>query len=322
MQMLPIELVHLARTRHGVVAARELRQHGFDRSKAFRVARSGVLVRLFPETYAVASLVDPFTRAAAIQLRYPDLILERRAAAAVWGLDGFRPPPGSGEPMPLDLVRADGRRCRSLPARAAWVPPNEIVTHLGFRVTSASWTVADLSAAPGITPDLIELAIESAIRSGLTTDDAVRVLADSYGPRLRILQVALSRRHPGTPATESYAETRFLQEVVRPLGLEDPERQVPIFVAGRPEPYRADFVFRRRSGALDVEIDGLAWHGRDSDRDDRMRDHYLRVAGIQTLRLEADRVDRKPNSARAALRRELDLLELRHVPEDLRSADA
>jgi very-short-patch-repair endonuclease len=182
--------------------------------------------------------------------------------------------------------------------------------------------VADLSAAPGVTPDLIELAIESAIRSGLTTDDAVRVLADSYGPRLRILQVALSRRHPGTPATESYAETRFLQEVVRPLGLEDPERQVPIFVAGRPEPYRADFVFRRRSGALDVEIDGLAWHGRDSDRDDRMRDHYLRVAGIQTLRLEADRVDRKPNSARAALRRELDLLELRHVPEDLRSAEA
>jgi hypothetical protein len=53
-----------------------------------------------------------------------------------------------------------------------------------------------------------------------------------------------------------------------------------------------------------------------------MRDHYLRVAGIQTLRLEADRVDRKPNSARAALRRELDLLELRHVPEDLRSAEA
>jgi very-short-patch-repair endonuclease len=96
--------------------------------------------------------------------------------------------------------------------------------------------------------------------------------------------------------------------VARPLGLEDPERQVPVPITGRPEPYRVDFLFRRQRGELAVEIDGAAWHGPAAPRDDHMRDHHLRMAGVHALHIDADRLERKPSTARTALRRELALL--------------
>jgi very-short-patch-repair endonuclease len=311
MRSLDPELLALARTRHGVLSAADLRSRGLDASRVFRAERSHLLTRVAVQTYAIPSMVDPFTVAAAIQLRHPRLILERRTAAAVWGLDGLRPPPGSVAPLPLDLVHTDRVRTRTtrFASRRAPIPDDEITTHDGFRLTSVPWTLSDLGAVVDITVDLLELALESALRLGLTTDAALRTFVAARGAARSLLHAALVRRRPDVVPTESYAETRFLQTVVRPLALEDPERQVRISVAGRPEPYRADFLFQRPFGCLDVEIDGAAWHGPGSARADAMRDHYLRLAGVQTLHLEADRVDRKPHGAQAALKRELALLE-------------
>ncbi len=156
-------LLTLARSRHGVIGAAEMAQLGLDRTRVSRAATAHLLGRVGPQTYAVPSMVDPFTPAAAVQLRHPDLVLERRTAAAVWGLDGYVPRPGSLEPLPVDVARPDGvrRRPAALACRAASIPDEEIVSHAGFRVTSVAWTLADLGSAPGATADLVEIALES-----------------------------------------------------------------------------------------------------------------------------------------------------------------
>jgi len=307
MRELPTSVLERARGAHGVVVAAELAADGWDRSAVFRAVRAGLLQRVAPATYAVAALADPFTRVAALQRRQPALILDRRAAAAAWGFDGFRP--AAGRTVPLDLARADGVRCRTVGARRIAVGAADVGEVAGLRVTTPARTLADLCGMAGVGADALELALESALRGGGTSYAELRRQVEAGGAARRALGDALARRRPDAPATDSYAETRFLQEVVRPLGIEDPDRQVPIFIPGRPEPYRADFLFRRPLGCLDVEIDGVAFHGPQSGRDDAVRDHFLRTAGVQTLRLDADRVDQRPNAARSALARELKLLD-------------
>ena len=268
-------MLQRARGAHGIVTGAELRADGWDRSTVSRAVRAGLLRRVAPSTFAVAALTDPLTPVAAIQRHQPTLVLDRRAAAAAWGFDGFRPA-----------------------AEAA-----------GLRVTTPARTLVDLCGVPGVDADQLELALESALRGGATSYAELRRRVEAGGSARQVLADALARRRPDAPATDSYAETRFLQEVVRPLGLEDPDRQVPIFIPGRPEPYRADFLFRRPLGCLDVEIDGVAFHGPQSGRDDAVRDHFLRTAGVQTLRLDAERVDHRPHAVRSTLARELKLLE-------------
>jgi very-short-patch-repair endonuclease len=307
MRKLPEELLIAARRRYGVVTRQELSAGGVTGSELYRATQSGLLVRLAPSAYGVPGLVGPLTAAAAVEAHYPEVVCERRTAAAVWGMDGFAPKP-DGAPAPLDLVCDGPRRCQLAPARRRSLLPGDVTERGGLRVTSVERTLLDLGATPGVGPDLLELALESALRANLTSEADLEMMADARGRAAAPLRAVLARRRPGAPPTGSYAETRFLQTVVRPLGLEDPERQVKVAVGRRPEPYRVDFLFRRARGRLAVEIDGAAWHGEASERDDYMRDHYLRRAGVQTLRLDADRVDRRPASARAALRQELLLL--------------
>jgi very-short-patch-repair endonuclease len=307
MRELPEGIVAAARGRHGVVTAEELAAHGLTRSRVYRAARSGLLVHLAPEAYAIPALLGPFSRAAAFEARYPEVVCERRTAAAVWGLDGFAPRGPAGA-APLDLVRDGRRRCQGVPGRQRALAPGEVREVHGLRVTSVERTLLDLSTTPDVDADVLELALESALRAGWTTDAGLRAMTDARGRAGARLRDVLARREPGAPPTESYAETRFLQTVARPLELEDPERQVPVAISGRPAPYRVDFLFRRARGQLAVEIDGAAWHGPNAPRDDHMRDHHLRVAGVQALHIDADQLERKPSTARNAVRRELALL--------------
>ena len=260
----------------------------------------------------IAALADRFTPLAALQLRYPSLVAERRTAAAVRGLDAFK----DADPVPLDLVEV----CCGRPPSAAGVPPirvaalpaRAVTVHAGLRITTPTWTLGELGAVAGVDADQVELALESALHRGLTTERKLRAVTETRTgrewPGTAVLAEALGRRRPGDPPTESYAETRFLQLVVRPLGLEDPERQVAVPVSGRRAPYRCDFVFRR-TRPLDVEIDGQATHDTEYGRDhDYERDDYLRWAGLEVIRFGAWRIDHKPGDIRRRLLRELTAL--------------
>jgi very-short-patch-repair endonuclease len=220
----------------------------------------------------------------------------------VWDLDGFRDLTGNAE-----LAYAERHRSRSadLPrVRRMLIPAKAITVHDGIRVTTPTWTLGELGTTSDT--DEVELAVECALHRGLTGEARLHAVLKArpaaQWPGTAALADALSRRRPGAPATESYAETRFLQTIVRPAGLEDPERQVPVHVRGRREPYRCDFVFRRAGRDLDVEIDGMETHGPAEARErDLRRDELVMEAGCGVRRFSASRIARYPDQILRAL---------------------
>jgi len=306
---LPAELLKLAASRHGCVTARELRDLAVTRGLQGRRVANGNLVPMTRGVVAVAELIDPWTPVAAWQLAYPTLVAERRTSAAIWGLAGA----AEAGIVDLDLVAPTSRRVerRGAPSFRVFALPDKAVTETqGLRVTTVTWTLGELGAAPDVDADRVELALESALHARLTTEGQLRkVLEYRSGPQwpgTDVLAAALARRQPGAPPTESYAETRFLQRIVRPLELEDPERQVPFGSAGQRRLYRADFVFRRR-GALNVEIDGRGQHGDATAHDhDTLRDHVARVNGLQVVRFSAWRIDHRQREVQRFLLAELE----------------
>ncbi len=293
---LPKPLIAVAARRHGVVTTREVRAVGIGPAAQSRRVAGGLLEPIGHGVLVVPGYRDHLTELAAIQVRHPALVAERATAAWVRGLDGFR----DGPPPHLDLAWTGPGRTPSLPGHRvhrADLPDGAIDRAHGILVTSAGWTLGELE---GVDVDTVELAVESALRSG-TADEGELAQLIARRPGASLLRQALSRRRVGAPPTESYAETRFLQRVVRPMGLEDPDRQVEVRVPGLRRPYRCDFVFRR-ARALDVEIDGR--HTHDGDRD-ALRDHHVELQGLEVVRFPAWRVEHRPAEIQARLDAEL-----------------
>jgi hypothetical protein len=284
----------LAASRHGVLAVGELTRGGVAESLRRRRVRQGVLDNPHRGVYVVSDLVDPLTPLAAAQLAFPFLVAERRTAALVWGLDGFRDPANAIADLVQDLPGRT-RSQRQVPFRRATIPRPAITTHGGIRLTTPTWTLGELGVVVA-DADLVELALESALLHDLTTESKLHAVVaqrppDTW-PGSGLLAQALSRRRPGDPPTESFAETRFLQLVVRPAGLDDPERQVPIRVPGRSQPYWRDFVYRRGGRELDIEVDGMATHADPAAREqDLRRDELIIEAGCAVRRFSANRIE-------------------------------
>ena len=302
-------LLDVAASQHGCVTTEQIRAAGASRGAQARWVCAGVLVAMGRGVSAVAGLTDPFTPVAALQLGHPAVVAERRTAAAAWGLAGAR----EGGAVELDLVVPRSLRIRRRDGpvlRAFDLPDRAIGATRGLAVTTPTWTLGELGAAPGVDADRVELAVESALHLELTTEAKLRSVLDRRRgepwPGTPVLAEALRRRPAGAPPTGSYAETRFLQRVVRPAGLEEPERQVPFGAPGQRRAYRADFVFRRGGAALDVEIDGGADHGTSTAHDhDTRRDHVARLSGYTVVRFTAWRVDRRSADVRRCLLAEL-----------------
>jgi very-short-patch-repair endonuclease len=303
---LPARLIDLASTCHGAVLVAELERAGFDGRARRRQIAAGALHPIARGVCAIPGLSDRLTVAAGLQLLHPSTVAERTSAAAVWGLDGFDGALGS--PVTLQVPRVERLRRRGVVGRSATLPERAITEHEGIRVTTPTWTLGELGAVPGVDADMVELAVESALRMGLTTDAKLRRVLEARSgrrwPGTAVLAEALGRRRPGEPATDSYAETRFLQVVVRPLRVEDPHRQVTILPPGRLRPYRCDFLFDRRR-RLDVEVDG-EMHAPAAARDhDSDRDRHIRASGCEVVRFSASRIERRPMTVRAMLLRDL-----------------
>ena len=172
----------------------------------------------------------------------------RRTAAALWGLDGV-------EPGIVELAATSGRASSQRLYRPRSFAPAEIGQVDGFRVTSVTRTLVDLGQVVG--PELIERALESALRKRIVSVDAL-VEAVAAVPRLRgagALRSVLASRPPGALPTESDAETLFLQ-LARRAGMPEPLRQFSVPTSEGA--FRLDFAWPLRRVA--VEIDGAAAH--------------------------------------------------------------
>jgi very-short-patch-repair endonuclease len=148
--------------------------------------------------------------------------------------------------------------------------PDDVTRHDDLPVTTVTRTLADLGATEPLA--VVERATEWALRNQL----ASIVDLQGVGERLqtkggRALKAVLAARPPGSPATESDAETLFVQ-LVRAAGLPAPVRQLWVVLRGRR--YRLDFAWPVLR--LAVEIDGAAVHGpADLSRDLRRQNRII-----------------------------------------------
>lgn len=126
----------------------------------------------------------------------------------------------------------------------------------GIWCTDGLQTLVDLAA---LTDDSVwEQALESTMRMGLTTVEAIDALVPELGrartPGTARIRRVLARRPPGAPATESLLETLMVQLARHVPGLGDPARQ--LVVSDRHGSFVARVDLAWPEIGLFVELDG------------------------------------------------------------------
>ena len=237
-------------------------------------------------------------------MRQRKMALTGPAAAALFGLDGFRDRVWPN----LWCVPHGADPGHRIIRTRAWEDPIEVGGQL---VCPPSLAIRHLNAYPddltgvddGICPrDRVELAVEHALRLG------VAVSAGRGGSMSgdRLLHEVLALRGD-EPPTESYAETRAVQ-LLRSFGL-DVWRQVPIMVSGRVR-FRADLmigyraqrrpeVFRPDHGLL-LEVDSREHHADNFDHDMDRNSNYSALA-FHWIGIAPNHIERRPELVRRAV---------------------
>ena len=227
---------HATYQAHGVFTHAELVAAGYsawqirnaDTQLGLRRERLGVYVNDRVD-------VDPWLRKAAVLVAAAgtDAALCRQAAAAIYRLDGFD---WGRVPLTVAANRGALRRNPGYRRRSTLEPVNN---DLELPLTGPGQTMLELAAElaprPGCAAardvlcaeDLVELALETALRNRLVTLEQLDDLIDATGrrwPGRPVLRAVLARRPDGAEPTESYLETRGIQ-VLRDGGLDGFERQ-------------------------------------------------------------------------------------------------
>jgi very-short-patch-repair endonuclease len=216
----------------------------------------------------------------------PHAVASHRAAAVLWGLDGFATAPieitvpmGKG-PTPERAIVHRTRR------------PIEPVYVDAIPVTPVERTILD--NAWSMPPSIVEQQYESGLRKRLTTParlaDCV-VEQGGFGVRgaNKIIRI-LDARRPGRP-TGSPAET-FLLTHLRRAGIEEPVRQYAVALSDQTV---AVLDFAWPCLCKGVEIDGLDAHGSAQALEyDLIRQNLLFEASWELRRYAARSVRRHP----------------------------
>jgi hypothetical protein len=289
-------LARLADRQYGVVSNRQLMSLGFSSSAISRASRSGRLHRIHHAVYAVGHRsLPPHGRCLAAVLACGDrALLSHTAAAWLWGLQ-TRCPTVVTVTSPSDNRSRTGIRVHQSQALA----PDDRTTTERIPVTALPRTLFDL-AATSPHRDLTR-AVDRAKRRGVLDLGAIDALL------LRLF---------GAPGTKSLREAIDLYR--KPVF--DRARSELLFIdliekAGLPVPALNTWVDRWEIDAywererFAVEVDGWETHGtRRAFEEDRLRTEEMKLAGIESVRITARRIEREPDQVGARLGR---LLELR-----------
>lgn len=287
-------LAQLATRQHGVVAYRQLLGLGFGPGAIERRTLSGRLHRLHRGVYGVGrTRVEIEGRWLAAVLACGDgAILSRRSAAALWGLR-------QSETIEVTVAGRIRPRHPGIVAHTSRdLPDEDRAFRHAIPVTTVARTVLDLAGV--VQRSDLERTIEEAERLRLLDLSDLQRLLDR-GSRRRgtnLLRQILAEELPGTAATRSHLERRFLMLSER-AGLPPP--QVNVGVAG----LEVDCLWSRQR--LVVELDGHTFHRtRAAFERDRARDAVLQLAGFRVLRITHRRLDHEPAAVLDAVRRLLE----------------
>lgn len=217
-------LLRVARRQYGVFTRAQALDCGLTNDRLARRRKSGLIVpeskNVFRFSVVPRSLQQMLL---ATCLRAPGRIwVSHRAAAALWGLDDS--PSGLVEVTSIVSLRSDG--CEVVVHRVDGMPTKDTCLVGGIPATTVHRTLRDLGAVTNA--DVVEAALESALRDGTTSIERLERRLSEIGGRGRrgagVLRRVLDRREPGAAPTASGLETQFVQ-LLRRGRLPQPKRQ-------------------------------------------------------------------------------------------------
>ena len=260
----------IAGRQHGVVTLTQLYAAGMTWRMVELRVRAGRLHRIHRGVYAVGhrALSNEGRWRAAVLAAGEGAVLSHRSAAGLWGL--LKP---RGQPPHVTTSGGTGRRKRPglVVHRSSTLRPRDVTRRASIPVTAPARTIADLRLVAG------SAEVRRAIRQA------------------EYLGLPLEERH--SDRTRSDVERDFLS-LCRRHRLPLPEVNVPI------GPYTVDFLWPH--ACLVVETDGWAAHrGRQAFLDDRARDAYLALRGLEVHRFSDEQVGENDATLVALLRQRL-----------------
>lgn len=284
-------LATLASRQHGVVSTRQLRALGYSEGAISRASAAGRLHRVHRGIYAVghAALTRHGSCMAAVGACGPGALLSHSSAAWVWGLLPTLP-------LPIEVsVSARGHSRRGIRlhhARSLTVDDRD--REEGIRLTSIPRTFLDLAATGP--KRRLSSAVDRAERLGrldLIEIDALLQRRRGEAGTRRLREALEIYRDP--VFSRSRAELLFL-DLVKKAGL--PRPALNFFVAG----HEIDAYWEAERFA--VEVDGWGTHRtRAAFESDPVRQEDLKLAGIDSIRLTARRIEREPGKVAERLGR-------------------
>lgn len=287
-------LAALAGRQHGVVSARQLRALGYSASAISRATASGRLHRIHRGVYAVghANLTQHGRSMAAVGACGPGALLSHSSAAWLWGLLPTLP-----LPVEVSVPRSGHRRREIRVHHAPGLAPEDGTTEAGIRVATVAQTLLDIAASGP------EWRLRNAVDKAERLDRLDLIAIDSLLLR-RAGDHGTRRLHNALELYRDSAFDRARSELLF-LGL--------IKKAGLPRPAMNTFVERYEIDAyweaerFAVEVDGWDSHRtRKAFEADPLRQEDLKLAGIDSVRITARRIEREPRKVAERLGRLLE----------------
>ena len=287
----------LAARQHGVITRSQAAECGHTRHTIERLIRIGLWRRLLPGVFGIGEPTSEWHQHLAAATKWSGGIASHSAAATLLNLDGVderalevTTDRRLKSPEPSVLIH----RCRQLPPDSTAVD--------GIPTTSATRTLFDL--AGDLAPAELELAMEDALRRGLTSLPRLRWCLTTMGGQGRrgtaSMRTVLSAYEAQATPTDSAFEAR-LHQLLRSADLPLPRRQFEINDGDRLIG-RADFAYPLER--VVIEAVSFRWHsGRAAWSRDQGRWNAFIVAGWRVLNVTWEDLTTRPQEVVDQVRR-------------------
>lgn len=269
---------HMA-AHHGVVSREEAKEFGVSDSSLRRMIGRGEVVRAHPGVYRSAAHGRSWLSTARSIALSSGGVISHRAAAALWGIDGF--------PFALQEATIDYERSVRLPGamlhRSKQFSLIDECTVDGIPVTGIARTVLDVAGVVG--PKRLDLAIDAVLRRELLDwPDLYNVLIrhsakgrNGCGKLRKVLDVRY-----GDNAIPDSLWNRSVGVLLADAGLPEPVYEHEIVSATAEFVARVDLAYPRQRVA--IELDSARWHlNRQSFEADPRRKNKLLLEGWKVL---------------------------------------
>lgn len=283
-------LAELARKQHGVVSYSQLRELGLSKGHIARAEGAGRLQRIHWGVYALGhTALSDHGRATAALLVFPGTaVLSHGSAGWLWGLLPTAPR------EPEVTVAARGNRRRGLQVHRVWsLSEEERTTYEGLPVTSVARTLVDLAGTSSVRG--LSRVVDRARRRGKLDIAAIdQILERRHGGFVteRLHEVLRLYRQP--VFDRAHSELLFL-DAIHDLGLPAPR------INTWEEGCEIDAYWEAERFA--VEVEGWETHGgREAFEKDCLRQEDLKLAGIDSIRITARRIEQEPRAVAKRLK--------------------